>query len=77
MGNYPCIQLEVISSLNVFSQSIDTYYFAPNGIQQNYTPKIYLSTLSTIALGWIRDLGKTLPNSSTWPQSYQQVSQKG
>ena len=69
MTTNPTSNLEVVSLLNVLSQATSMYYTYAASDYPNYTPKVYLATLETIATYWILD-SNTTPKL-TWPQAFQ------
>ena len=81
LGYNPLSKIEIVSGLNVFNYASGSLAYNSGNRTQKYNPKVYIGTSQTIAKNWnydrqtgINHPETTLPN---WPQSYQQVSQKG
>ena len=77
-GNNPLTKIEVASMLNIANQTAEMLFYNQENCPEKYAPKMYFSTLQSIAYCWNRDYQNgtetTLPN---WPQSYQSNTQKG
>ncbi len=77
-GSNPLSKLQVASSLNLFNQARNMYYYSNTNCEQMFALKVYFSTLQTLSNNWLYDMKNgtetTLPN---WPQSYQSNTQKG
>ena len=55
LGSNPLSKLEVVSLLNIPSQGHAMYHYNSANRTQKYNPKVYLSTLQSVALQWNRD----------------------
>ena len=81
-GYNPISNLEVVSSLNILSQSTNMYHYYYGYCLQKYAPKLYLGTLQTTAQAWLYDnfngtVTDQIYTKNIWPKNYQQDSQKG
>ncbi len=78
IGSNPLSKLQVASSLNLFNQARNMYYYSNTNCEQMFALKVYFSTLQTLSNNWLYDIQNgtetTLPN---WPNSYQSSQQKG
>ncbi len=82
LGSNPISNLEVVSSLNILSQTTNMYHYYYGYCLQNYAPKLYLGTLQTTAQTWLYDnfngtATDQIYTKNIWPKNYQQDSQKG
>ncbi len=70
LGNNPTYNLEVVSSLNLFNLARYMYYVEWEGVGNNYSPKVYLSTVQSLSNGCIYDGNpglKSEQKSGSWP----------
>ena len=74
IGSNPLSKLQVASSLNLFNQARNMYYYSNTNCEQMFALKVYFSTLQTLSNNWLYDMKNsietTLPN---WPQNFGQV----
>ena len=82
LGSNPISNLEVVSSLNILSQTTNMYHYYYGYCLQNYAPKLYLGTLQTTAQAWLYDNFNgtetdQIYTKNIWPKNYQQDQQKG
>ncbi len=55
LGSNPLSKLEIVSSLNSFNLSYGMYYYYTDTFTQRYNPKLYLSTIQSVAQIWNQD----------------------
>ncbi len=77
MGSNFMANLEVVSTLNTLNLGRSMFYYGYDINTKKYNPKVYLGTPQVLGTGWNGDLQNIENHPSNWPQSYQQVSQKG
>ncbi len=77
LGSNPISKLEVASALNTVNIGIYMYAYDYTNCTAKYAPKVYIGTPQTLGRGWNFDAQNIENYPSIWPQSYQQVPQKG
>lgn len=55
LGNNSISRLEIVSSLNSFNLARYYYYFNSGSCPSHYNPKVYLSTVQSVAFEWNQD----------------------
>ncbi len=55
LGNNSNSKLEVVSLLNIFNLTVDSFFYNYVNCPEKYNPKIYLSAIQSIADRWIVD----------------------
>ena len=73
-GNNPLTKIEVASMLNIANQTAEMLFYNQQNCPEKYAPKVYFSTLQTIATNWIFDLQKGITLPEIWPLN---AAQKG
>ena len=77
LGYNPLSKIEIVSGLNVFNYASGSLAYNSGNRTQKYNPKVYIGTLQSTSKEWNYDRQTGINHPSNWPQSYQQVSQKG
>ncbi len=77
-GNNPLTKIEVASMLNIANQTAEMLFYNQENCPEKYAPKVYFSTLQTIATNWIYNDEDSWKNTQKmdWPQAFQ-GGQKG
>ncbi len=52
LGNNPNSKLEVVSTLNITNYSMLLYWYNEPYAVKKYNPKVYMSTIQSVAYGW-------------------------
>ena len=72
LGNNFISNLEVVSALNTLNLSTNSLHYNHANCTSRFYPKVYLSTLQSVALQWNYDsqkyANKPIQKPSTWPE---------